>query len=154
MIKMNKLIQTLFNVLLKVNQPFHQIFQKKDRLNLKAGQLQIHVIKIKILQIFKTKRTIQILQIVINAHSRKLWNFKKYQLNQLIQIRVLWSFKVKIQIKKVKWMILRYKTTHKLLKAHQVKVSFLRYHKRNKRHLKSLGIRVTEIRKRVDLKTK
>ena len=74
MIKKNKIIQTHFNLLLKVNQQYHQIFQRKDRLNLKAGQLQIHIIKVKILQIFNTKRKIQILQIVNNTHLRKLKN--------------------------------------------------------------------------------
>jgi hypothetical protein len=87
MIKINKIIQTHFNLLLKVNQQFHQIFQKKDLLNLKAGQLQIHIIKVKILQIFNTKRKIQIRQIVNNSHSRKLENLKKYQLHQIIRIR-------------------------------------------------------------------
>ena len=74
MIKKNKIIQTHFSLLLKVNQQYHQIFRKKDRLNLKAGQLQIHIIKVKILQIFNTKRKIQILQIVNNTHLRKLKN--------------------------------------------------------------------------------
>ena len=94
---MNKIILTQFNLLLKVNQQFHQIFQKKDRQSLKAGQLQIHTTTVKILQIFKTKRKIQILQTVNNTQSRKLINLKKYQFHQIKnQFLILEELKIMI----------------------------------------------------------
>jgi hypothetical protein len=83
---MIKIIQILYSLLLKANQRFHQISQKKDRQNLKVEQLQIHIIKVKIHQIFYRKRKILILQTVNNSQSRRPRNFKEYKLHLIIQM--------------------------------------------------------------------
>ncbi len=63
------------------------------------------------------------------------------------------KFKLKVQIKKVKWTILLFKMNQKLLKVHQVKVLFLsnKLKKKVKKFHQSPKSRVIEIQKKVDL---
>jgi hypothetical protein len=63
------------------------------------------------------------------------------------------KFKLKVQIKKVKWTILLFKMNQKLLKVHQVKVLFLsnKLKKKVKNFRQSPKSRVIEIQKKVDL---